>query len=85
MIIYDLFEEVTETALSSLQTLLAALTRRGEYLHFRVQFQCGELPVEFSCSQQLKTAVEKAGGQILYERQEDTACVSLRLPERSGE
>ncbi len=85
MMIYDLFEEVTETTLSSLQTLLAALMQRGEYLHFRVQFQCSELPVEFSCSQRLKTAVEKAGGQILYERQEDTAYVSLRLPERSSE
>ncbi len=85
MMIYDLFEEVTETSLSSLQTLLAVLTQRGEYLHFRVQFQCDELPVEFSCSQRLEAAVKKAGGQIIYERQEDTACVSLRLPERSSE
>lgn len=83
MIIYDLFEDITETVISSLQTLLAVLTQHGEYLCFRIQFQCN-VPDKFFCSRQMEAAVNKAGGQIIYEQQADMVCVSLRLPERSA-
>lgn len=84
MLIYDLFEEVTENVMSSLQTLLAAVSRRGSCLRFRVRFQCDEMPVEFCCSQRLSEEVQNADGQIFYECEDDTACVTLSLPERSG-
>ncbi|MGN0182286.1 MAG: histidine kinase N-terminal 7TM domain-containing protein [Candidatus Ornithomonoglobus sp.] len=84
MLFYDLFEEITEMVLPSLQILMSAVSGRCEGIRFSVQAQCGETPDTFSCSHRLEEEMQKWGGRISYERQDDTFIVSMLLPEEGS-
>lgn len=81
---YDLFEAVIESTLPSLHTLLAVVSRRGAMLRLSVSVECDKEIDKLIDDQWQQATQSRLGGCFTCELQENSAHISLCLPEGGG-